>query len=517
MTAPGVTIHFVVDSRVRIERATAQELEKRELLDAIRKLCTHPNPDFQTWLRYKRGKPPPAAISSAKREANGGWSFPRGRLAQIGDLVGEGSTVDDRRLCVPAKKVEWRGHQARPYQRRLINTGLAALESRAWCAGVFRSPQGSGKTDLTLELISKLGLRTLAVVPTQGIMGQWVERSRKYLNTEPGIIRGQKSKIGELITVGMQQTLMHRIGDFAHHFGAVVFDEAQLGAARTYQEVIDAVPALFRLAVSADEHRADGKEFLIYDQFGPVTAEVHRNEVLAAGGIVEVDVVVVPTEFEAGWYTSLEPEAKFLKRSALIKAMGDDPARNELAIEVARRCLGEGEQVLLLAAERDHCERLDSAICNYAPSVLLIGDALSVFERNRDELARGTARAGVGTYKAVGVGFESHPDLARGVLVTPVASNDKGKMQFNQFLGRFARPAAGKQRAVVYYMLDVRVFGKKPAMLIRRWCGNERVTVLLGEQRVPINEWLKKAKHDETQSSSGNDDDGTGNLNFFGF
>jgi superfamily II DNA or RNA helicase len=510
--------HFVVDSRARIDRATAVELESHGLLDSIRKLCTHHNPEFQTWLRYKRGRPPSAAISSARREANGGWSFPRGRLEQILNLIGHGATLDDRRLCVAAEKVEWRGHKARPYQRRLIDTGLEALRKNAWCAGVWRSPQGSGKTDLTLELISKLGLRTLAVVPTQGILGQWVERSRKYLGSEPGIIHGNKSTIGSLVTVGMQQTLVHCIGDFAHYFGAVVFDEAQLGAARTYQEVIDAVPAMFRLAVSADEHRADGKEFLIYDQFGPVTGEVFRDEVLAAGGIVEVDVVVVPTEFEADWYTSLEPDEKFTKRGALIKAMGNDTARNELAIEIARRCLGENEQVLLLASERDHCERLDAAICNYAPSVLLIGDAVGAFERNREELASGSARAGVGTYKAIGVGFESHPDLARGVLVTPVASNDKGKMQFNQFLGRFARPAAGKQRAVVYYMLDVNVFGKKPATLIRRWCGNDRVTVLLGEQRVPINEWLKKAKTDETQSSSGNDgDDGTGNLNFFGF
>lgn len=499
----------IVDSRVRVGPAGAAELERRGALASALELCTHANPDFAEWLRYRRGRPPARKLCSARRDRRGGWSFPRGRARELIGLFGPGVEVVDARVFAAAARVEWHGHPARPYQRRLIASALASLERRDWVAGLWRSPQGSGKTDTALELVSKMGLRTLVVAPTSGIFSQWEERTRRFLGVEPGVLQGSRRRVGDLVTVGMQQTLVRCVRDVAHEFGAVVFDEAQLGASRTYQEVIDATPAAFRLAVSADERRADEREFLVYDQFGDGCERVTRDEVKEAGGIVEVDVVVVPTAFEAGWYRMLDPADKFEQRHRLLDELVEDEARNELVARLVRGCLDEGEQVVVLSDRREHCDRLDAMVCRTTPSVLLVGGDRQ-FESNREALASGKVRVAVGTLKAIGVGFESHRELARGVLATPFGNNVRAEMQVNQFLGRYARPAAGKRRAVVYYLLDERVFGVRHVHLLRRWRGKDHVFVQVGDRHEDVNEWLKNKKESKVDAEERLEGDGEG-------
>lgn len=491
---------LIVDSRLRVS-GEATRILGEPVIEELRRLCTHDNPALAAWHKHKKGYPPAAVLSGAEREG-AGWSFPRSLVPRAIDLAGGRLPTVDRRVFAEASVVPWLGHPARPYQRRLIDFGLECARRRSWCAGVWRAPTGSGKTDLLLELVGSLGLRALVVVPRASIYTQWLERVRGFLGVEPGEIQGSTLRVGELVTVGMQQTLVKRAGEVAQEFGAVILDEAQLCASKTYREVVDALPAGFRVAVSDDERRADGLEFVVHDLLGPVTNRVTPEEVKAVGGIVDVEVVLVPTEFEAGWYKALPPDLKFTKRSELLDAVGADSRRLELAASLARRCREtEGEQVAILAGRREHCERLDALLCATAPSVLLLGGDGRVFKRNRELFASGRAPFAVGTYQAIGVGFESHRGLARGVLAGPVAANAQGEMQFKQYLGRFARSAEGKLRGVVFYLLDERVFGRRPARLIRDWVGANRVSVLVGERRVPVEEWLKtKEPRDETSN-----------------
>jgi superfamily II DNA or RNA helicase len=363
-------------------------------------------------------------------------------------------------------------------------------------------------------------LRTLVVVPTTAVFDQWVGRAKDLLGVDPGIIGNGQKLIGSELTIGMQKTLWGCVEKVSHEFGAVIFDECQLGAAKTYQDVIDRMPAIFRLGISGDERRADSLEFFIYDQFGTELEEVKREEAIAVGGAVPVDVVIVPTEFEANWYKSLTPERRFLKRGKLLEHLANDPARNELAAELARKCAAEGEQAIVLCSRREHCQILDAMVNLYGPSVQLVGANKQEFARSRAEFASGSARFAVGTYQAIGVGFESHRELARGVFASPVVAGEKSRMQFMQYLGRFARSAEGKRRSKVYYMLDERVFGVNHAKLIKKWCGIQHSSVLIGERRISVDEWIKGKKNNETTSGSDDEhigDEGQSGSRFFDF
>lgn len=504
--------YVVVDSRIRLPGEVVAELP-REQIDALKLACTHPNPDYLTWVAFRRvrGHPPAKVVSMVKKDKGGGLSMPRGCMDAVFTTFGRDVGVKDRRTVVDAPSVPWRGNIPYPYQQRLIDFGLESA-TRDWVNGTWRAPAGAGKTELLLNLISQLRLKTLVIVPKESIFTQWVRRVRQTLEVEPGVVQGKTRTIGDLVTIGMQQTLWRGCDDLRTEFGALLADEAQLFAAKTPREVVDVFPAVFRVAVSADEQRSDGREFLIYDYFGPLAQEVTRDEAKASGGIVDVEVVVVPTSFEADWYKKLKPDQKFLRRSELLEQISADVPRNVLLADVARSVYdAEGLQVALLAERVEHCMRLESLLCSNGSCVRLTGEDPKSFTSNVEDFATGRARFAVCTYKKVGVGFESHRELARGIFASPVVSKDGSRMQFEQFLGRFARPAAGKSRGRVYYPLDVRVFGKRPATFILKWIGPDKTFVDVGGHVSPLRDWLKKKEKHETTH---NDDSDTGG--FFG-
>ncbi len=496
-----MAVRVVVDSRVRLDKESIEALPDGAF-EAMKTLCLHDNPEFLKWIIFRKGKgyPPAKQVKSYKKESKGSYSFPRGLAEQIIALCGPDVHIADRRLNIAAPTCECKGPPLYEHQKVFVDHGLKADATRAWAAGLWRAPPGSGKTQAILYLASKLGLKTLVVVPTTKIFDQWVKRVRSSLGIEPGVIKGKNRNIGEIITIAMQKTLWNHAEEFTDKFGAVLADEAQLFAAKTCREVIDLFPAIFRMAVSGDERRADKREFLIYDQFGPVFTEVTRDDAKAANGIVDVEVVVVPTDFEAEWYRSLEPDIKFLRRAELIDQIQDSGKRTALAVSIAKNCFNnDGEQVAVLTSRRDHCERISLALNSHRPAVILMGDDKN-FDENHKLFSSGLAKYAACTFQAVGVGFESHAALARGVFATPVVSTDDSRMQFFQYLGRFARPFPGKLKGVVYYLLDHKVFGEKPASLINQWLGDDLSSVLDGGVRVPVKEWVRKKRRDREES-----------------
>ena len=407
--------------------------------------------------------------------------------------------IEDCTTDVRCPVREWRGPEPWDYQRRLVESYLAGGPE------VWRSPPGSGKTSAVLQLFAAFGRKTLVVAPKDAIFTQWVERAEQLFGFMPGIIKGSAWDERPDLVVASQRTLWKSLP--AREYGLVVFDEAQLCASNTYPVVIDGMPAAYRLAVSGDEHRSDEKEFLVYDQFGKDVVEVTREELLDKGTLVDVEVVAVESEFEARWFSELSPEEqrlaeidgveewsvlsqkKFMGRPRLLAEMAADPLRNALVVELAQECIRESGQVAILSRTRDHCLRLEAELEKWGMrTVRLMGEDRD-FEFQRERFARREAVAAVGTFGKVGVGFESHRELARGVFASPVVANDLGKMQFDQFRGRFARAAPGKTRAVVYVVHDPLVFGDKPIRLLAKWATKVTVRKRDGES-VPAASYL---------------------------
>jgi len=494
---------IVIDSRVHVRLDSIPEGCVRKLQERF----TYSNPDYaKAAARNRWGK-----VSSRIPETLETWafsedmtsmSFSRGALEQVLSILecpsasySMRTTEGSESLIAELKRNPFvHGKELRPFQREQVQAGL----ENTTC--LWRAPAGSGKTTASLAYIAKLNLPALVVVPSMKVFEQWLRRAEEEFGLREdqiGVLQGSTRRVQPL-TIAMQQTLRNCADQYANMFGVYVADEVQRHGADTFFHVTDCIPARYRLGVSADERRADGKEFLIYDLFGPTRHQVKRDMLVEQGFIHDAEVRVIPTDFRADWYKRLKPRNRAMGnvQSKLSLELAKDEKRNELLRQVIRWCVDSGEQTLLLAWRVEHCHILNSIAASVGVQCgLMLGgkDQEEEFERSRLAMEAGELQVASGTYQAIGVGFDL-PSLGRGVMAAPCANSEKGSMQFGQFCGRFERISfgTGKSGAVIYYLWDREVFGERPLRNLMKWKKN--VVVLSRESGVfvPAKEYLKK-------------------------
>ena len=476
---------IIVDSRVRLFTDGLSATSLRELQDEF----THENPGYFPAIKYKRPgwweeKPTIATWEShSTRSGKTILSFPRGGLERVRAAIerGTGTAVE-----VVDNRTDGTGPQEQPahlldlyhYQ----DTAMGEMIDAG--GGILRAPTGAGKTTVAFAYAAQMGLSTLIVVWNAGLFDQWVARAQKELGLradEVGKIRGA-TRVLRPITIAMQQTLANGVSDeIANYFGIVFLDETQRAAAVTAFKAIDQFPARYRFGISADERRKDKKEFLTHDLFGPVVANVDRDALIESGHVLDVEIRVVPTMFRADWYGV---DGDF---NALLEAMTLDPARNALAIDLAETELDAGEQVLVMSHRVQHCQDLAANLAarGHRTGFLLGGpEHQTEFRNTVAELGTGRARAGVGTYPAIGTGLDI-PAVAVAVATTPIGSN---KPFFNQVRGRVCRVAHGKTGARLYYLWDRLVY---PGHLKNLVAWNRTVNVWNGSEWVNGREYVR--------------------------
>lgn len=346
----------------------------------------------------------------------------------------------------------------------------------------------SGKTTTAFALAASIGLNVLVILPNAKLMKQWISKAKKDLGLNPrsvGVIRGTKKKLFPL-TVATQQTLCRRLKDKEIHnfFGAIIVDEVQRTAAQTSQSVVDNFPAKYRIGFSADERRKDRKECLVYDAFGDIVHETDRETSEKYKAIVDVEVRLVFTEFEAPWYRNQEkPDFNYLLDEMIV-----DQDRNRIITKIALSHLRAKDRIILLTHRREHARALDLKLVKkgFRSGVMLGGDDagdVKEFEKARIGLITGKIRAGIGTYEAIGEGIDL-PEVTVGIATTPIATNEQ---RFNQVRGRLCRPADDKEKGILYVLIDRFVFPKRVIYNVLAW--NRTVKAQINGQ------WVDAKKH----------------------
>lgn len=391
-----------------------------------------------------------------------------------------------------------------PHQAKVRNTVMRVENCLA------RAPTGSGKTTAAIAAMAELNVTTLIMVYDAGLARQWVERLESEMGIKGediGMIGGGKFRIRP-VTIAMQQTLMkmdsEKWDEVNRYFGAFIVDEVQRAAAASFIKVIDRSTARFRVGVSADERRKDGKEFLIYDLFGDVDVEVEMEELVENGFVLDVEVRIVPTDFDAPWYR-LQRMRKGRQRpdfKRLLEEMEED-ARVEIAVRHAREEVAAGNQVVFFSQSRALAMRMNQEAAKAGiKSGLLLGGKENVEEYERAIAALRSQEIywAAGTIQACGTGMDIR-SVSVGIVTTPIHTN---KQLVGQVRGRLCRrsPATGKERAVLYYLWDTRIFGLTAVKSLNAW--NKTCRVLDGGVWVDASQWLKERRNREQRR---NDDD----------
>lgn len=389
-------------------------------------------------------------------ERRGEVIFPRGfahRLEQIVQEYGEEIEWESEMTILPPSEHlfrDWPAADLRDYQ---LPARDAMLD---WAQGLVQAPTGSGKSRTVLEFVRWAGQKTLVIVGKTALARQWQEAAREVYGYEAGYI-GEGTFDVRDFTVGIWQTLWARKddlpADFWAQFGCFVGDEVQHFAGSSLAELMAMFPAFYRIGVSATPRWDDSGWPIVKALFGPV---IHKTDHADVGdNLVTPSVVLVPTEFEAEYVPTHYEGRKRVQNnySDIMAALVTDSRRNDLIARIAREEAQEGHHVLIVTRRIEHVKQLVDRL----EKVLKVGQRLHALTGaqtgdDAQRIARAIESAEGGTVTIATVGDEGLdiPRLDRIILSFPLRKVPLVEQQ----IGRVLRPAAGKEDAVVYDVVD---------------------------------------------------------------
>jgi superfamily II DNA or RNA helicase len=228
--------------------------------------------------------------------------------------------IDDQRKKIANNFIEIEGHpdkkgrpfKFRDYQHRAIE---AALKRKN---GILRLATGSGKTEIGIGLIGKLGEDALFIVPNKNLAKQTRDRFRERGFPHVGILYGEKPDPGEPeiemipntpgqldVNVAVINSVEMMLGvsgrrksndpvakkrfetqkkiffDFMKEANVLVFDEAHHVKATTYAAAARANPASFRYGLSATPFADTPKETLeVREKLGDILYDLPASKLI---------------------------------------------------------------------------------------------------------------------------------------------------------------------------------------------------------------------------------------------
>lgn len=324
-----------------------------QLKTQIKRDLTIPNPEYQRALRF--GK----KINKLDRYLFLWYEdfrliLPRGYGPKlVSRLQGAGVeyTILDKRLTLPSVKFDC-AIKLRDYQKP---AAIALYKHRQ---GGICAPCGSGKTEIMLAVIGKVGQPALWLTHTRELLEQTKARAAQGLNLNPkeiGVIAEGKCVIGEKFTVALVQTLSKiNISEIYDKFGLVAIDEAHHLPASKFYNTVCQFPALYRIWCTATPVRADGLTPMIEAAGGSLVYTIGQNEI----PVIVPQLIVVETGYD-GHFESY-PE--------LLNDLTRNEARNRLIIETIAR-EAPGNYSLVLSERIEHLKTLQQMLQEMCPNL----------------------------------------------------------------------------------------------------------------------------------------------------
>lgn len=322
------------------------------------------------------------------------------------------------------------------------------------------SGTGSGKTQMGIALIKRLGLRTLWITHTQDLLDQSKNRFKQYFNNEIGEIAEGKVNIQDM-TFALIQTLSKIDLDlYKDLFDVIIIDEVQhlstnITNTTMYEKVLSKLNANYRYGLTATLHRADGlekviEELISHDKY--IVEEKDLKKLKAKINNVyykeKVEKVVVGideyTNHEIYSLPYLDTDGT-INYTKLINYLTSDNKRTMFIVNLVKSL--KDKKVMILTHRKALCERLNALLDNsiYLASNLSRNKRIEVIEAFKEN----RYKVFIATYQLAREGLDI-PMLDTLVLATPI----KDEAVVIQSIGRIERTWENKVDPEVYDIVD---------------------------------------------------------------
>lgn len=330
------------------------------------------------------------------------------------------------------------------YQEKVVNE---ALNKRN---GIIVMPAGSGKTQTALELIARLGLKTLWITHTIDLLNQSYDRAKNNMeNVGLGKIANGKVEIGTHITFATVQTLKAiDLQEYADTWDCIVVDEAHRicgtpASTGMFYKVINKLIARYKFGLTATPYRnVKGTEKAMFSLLGNTIVEIDKSVV--ADRIVQATIYKIKTNYEDIPDDCIEYDGT-LKYSTLTTALSEDIERNKLILDLLKQC--KDKYTLVLADRVSQLYYLQEKI-GYG-NVIDGKTKKQIRENSIQEIRDGKEKALFATYGLAKEGLDI-PRLSRLILASP----HRDKATIIQSVGRIERKFEDKTNPIVYDLVD---------------------------------------------------------------
>jgi len=245
--------------------------------------------------------------------------------------------------------------QLRDYQAPVVEKFVQYVKSEdVPRGGLLELPCAWGKTSASLNILSRLGKKTIVIVHKEFLMNQWIERIGQFLpKARIGKIQGQIIDIDhkDIVLCMLQSLSMKEYpSEIFDSFGLTIIDEVHHISSEVFSNTLFKLVTKYMLGLSATMNRKDGTTNIFKMFLGQVICKEKRDD--APEVVVRaIDYFVDDDDFN---HVSLDYRGN-VQYSTMISKLCEYNRRSEFILRVLEDLLKENpnQQIMIIAHNRN--------------------------------------------------------------------------------------------------------------------------------------------------------------------
>lgn len=316
--------------------------------------------------------------------------------------------------------------------------------------GIIVMPAGSGKTQTALELIARLGLKTLWITHTIDLLNQSYNRAKdNFEEIGLGKISNGKVEIGTHITFATVQTLKSiDLQSYADTWDCVIVDECHRvcgtpAKAGMFHKVINKLVARYKYGLTATPYRnIKGTEKAMFGLIGKTIIELDKEVI--GNRIIPATIIKKTTSFCEIPEECQEADGT-IKYAGLTTALSENEERNQLILDILEQCKNNYTLVLT-----DRVKQMYELQRRLGYGYVIDGKTKKeIREKRIQEVREGEEKVLFATYGLAKEGLDI-PRLDKLILASP----HRDKATIIQAIGRIERKFENKVEPICYDLVD---------------------------------------------------------------
>jgi hypothetical protein len=268
--------------------------------------------------------------------------------------------------------------------------GFQVDGNRRYLGSCFTAFHNCGKTFAAMDLIGRMKLKTLVVVPNTYLLDQWVGLLTQYFpNARIGTLYGKKKQDGDIIVSiintaadlasfvttekhpiltntnngkrvrydKVQQTVV--VNDLLAQVGLAIFDECQMYVSKEFRKVFQRIQSRYTIGLSATPNIREDKLDIIHQSWlGPIlnAESLDGYNVTSDSFVSDARLIEYHARHEHCQFSIREDG--MIDYASIIESLITDPNRNNLIIDQIIELMTTGLYTFVFSDRRSHLELL---------------------------------------------------------------------------------------------------------------------------------------------------------------